>query len=60
MGKLGNRQCGMTQYKTECIEKYESPPVKAGGDLFHSYQCSDSFQTILIIQQLVSVELLLT
>ena len=59
MGKLGNRQCEITQYKTECIEKIQIPtsfrwwgfiPLVA----FHNYQydhyLNDNLSVIFTIQ----------
>ncbi|OEE28025.1 hypothetical protein A1Q3_03970 [Aliivibrio fischeri ZF-211] len=59
MGKLGNRQCEITQYKTECIEKIQIPTsFRWWGFIllvaFHNYQygdcLNDSLTAMLTIQ----------
>ncbi len=55
MGKLGNRQCEITQYQTECIEKIQIPTrFRWWGFVllvaFHNYRLNDSINVMLAIQ----------
>lgn len=55
MGKLGNRQCEITQEKTECIEKIQMPTSESWWAFvllvaFHNYRLNDSITVMLAIQ----------